>query len=58
MHHDKATMLERDNSCDKYVVAIMESPEMLKFYPVYLKAKNLCKNAVKRLLFVIIYVPD
>ena len=29
-----------------------------KFIPHHFKAKNMCKNAVKKLLFAIMYVPD
>ena len=31
---------------------------MLKFVPDYLKTETICKHAVKKLPFVIRYVPD
>ena len=37
---------------------VMGNPEMLKFIPAILKLKKMCKHAVKRLPFVIRYVPD
>ena len=38
--------------------AIMKNPKMLRFVPDDLKTKKMCKNAVKKLLFLIRYVPD
>ena len=35
-----------------------KNPEMLRFVPDHLETKKMCKNAVKKLLFVITYVPD
>ena len=37
---------------------VMKNPEMLKFVPDHLKTKKYCKNAVKKLPFVIRYVSD
>ena len=37
---------------------VIKNPEMLKFVPDHLKTKKICKCTVKKLLFVIIYVPD
>ena len=31
---------------------------MLLFYPGYLRTKKMCKNAVKKLPFVILYASD
>ena len=39
-------------------IAIIKNPEMLRFVPDHLKTKRTCKNAVKKLPFVIGYVPD
>ena len=36
----------------------MKNLEMLKFVPDQLKTKKMCKYAVKKLRFVIRYVPD
>ena len=36
----------------------MKDLEMLKIFPDGLKTKEMCKNAVKKLLFVILSVPD
>ena len=32
--------------------------EMLRFLPDHLKTKQMCKHAVKKILFLIKYVPD
>ena len=32
--------------------------EMLRFLPDHLKTKQVCKHAVKKILFLIRYVPD
>ena len=37
--------------------AVMRNPEMLKFVPDHLKTKKMCKNAAKKLPFLIRYVP-
>ena len=52
-------MVDSDNSPDNYktlkisIGSIIKNPKMLKFVPDYLKVKKTCKNAVKRLLFLI-----
>ena len=38
--------------------AIIKIPEMLRLVPDYLKTKKICKDAVKKLLFIIRYVID
>ena len=38
--------------------AIMKNPEILKFDPDHLYTKKMCKHAVKKLPFVMKYVPD
>ena len=38
--------------------AIIKNPESLKSFPDHLKTKEMCKNAVKKLQFIIRYVPD
>ena len=38
--------------------AVMKNPEMLKIVPDHLKTTKMCKHAVKKLPFVIRYVPD
>ena len=38
--------------------AIIENPKMLKFVPDHLKTKNMFKNAVEKLPFIIRYVRD
>ena len=40
------------------VGTITKNLEMLTFIPDHLNTKNMCKNAVKKLPFVIKYVPD
>ena len=37
---------------------IIKDPEIFDFVPDHLKTKNMCKHAVKKLLFSIKYVPD
>ena len=37
---------------------VMKNPKMLKLVPDYLKTIKICKHAVKKLTFVIRYVPD
>ena len=36
----------------------MKNPEMLKFVPDHLKTKKICKNAVKKLAFLLRYVSN
>ena len=36
----------------------MKNPEILKFLSDHIKIKIMCKHAVKKLPFVIRYVPD
>ena len=36
---------------------MIKNPEMLRFVPDHLKSKRMCKNALKKLQFVIRYVP-
>ena len=38
--------------------AVIKYPEMLKFVPDHLKTKKICKHAVKKSPFVIIYIPE
>ena len=40
------------------IVTIIKNPEMLKFVPDHLKTKSMCKHAVKKLPYVLRYVPD
>ena len=37
---------------------VMKNSEMLKFVPHHLKTKQTCNYSVKKLTFVIRYVPD
>ena len=37
---------------------VMKNPEMLRFVSHHLKTKNICKHAVKRLPYLLRYVPD
>ena len=46
-----------DNSLKISIEVIIRNPEILRFVPDYLKIKRKCKNAVKKQLFVIRYVP-
>ena len=38
--------------------AITKNPKMPRFVPDHLKTKKMCKLAIKKLPFVIQYVPD
>ena len=40
------------------IAEIAKDIEMLRFVPDYLKTEKMCKNGVKKFLFVIKYVPD
>ena len=37
---------------------VMKNPEMLKFVPDHLKTKQMCNYVVKKLIFLIRYVPN
>ena len=37
---------------------VMKNSEMLKFVPDHLKTKKMCKYAVKKLPYLLRYVPD
>ena len=37
---------------------IIKDPDMLEFVPYHLKTKKMCKHTVKKLLFLVKYVPD
>ena len=57
-------MVDSDNNFKNYktleiiIGTIIKNPEILKFVPNYLKAKKMCKNAVKKLLFVLMCFLD
>ena len=57
-------MVDSEYSTDSYkssktsIGAVIENPEMLKFFPDHLKIKQICKHAVKKLSFIIRYVSD
>ena len=36
----------------------VKNPEILKFLPDHLKTKKMCKDAVKKLPYLLRYVPD
>ena len=38
--------------------AVMKNSEMLKFVPDHLKIKKTCQHAVKKLPYLLRYVPD
>ena len=40
------------------IVTVMKNSEMVKFVPDHLKTKKLCKHTVKKLPYVLKYVPD
>ena len=46
------------NSSKISIGAVIKNPEMLKFVPDYLKIKQMCNLAVKKLSFIIRYVSD
>ena len=57
-------IVDTEYSLDNYkssklsIGAIIKNPKTLKFVPNHLKAKKMCKHAVKKLLFVKKYVPQ
>ena len=56
-------MVDRENSSGNYKTLIrtiwaIKNPEMVKFIPEGFKHKHMCKNAIKKLLFAIMYVSD
>ena len=46
------------NSLNISAVTVMKNPETLRFIPVHLKTKKMCKNAVKKFPYPLRYVPD
>ena len=40
------------------IAAVIKNQGMIRFPPDYLKTKNICKQVVKKLPFLIRYVPD
>ena len=36
----------------------MKKPEMLKFVPDHIKTKEMCKHAVRKLPYLLRYVPE
>ena len=51
-------MIVPDNCFQISVGSIIKNPEMLRFISDYLKTKNTCKDAVKKLPFIIKFIPD
>ena len=57
-------MLDSEHSMDIYISVkidsgtIMKNPDMLKFVSDHLRTKKMCKYAVKKLPFLVRYVPD
>ena len=54
-------MVDIMNICKSLEISIekvMENPEMLKFIPDHFKTKKMCKHAVKKLPYLLRYVPD
>ena len=53
-----------DDSMDIYkslninIGTAVKNPEILKFLPDHLKTKKMCKDAVKKLPYLLRYVPD
>ena len=37
---------------------VIKNPEMVKFVSDYFKTKKMCKHAVKKLPYLLTYVPD
>ena len=56
-------MVDNEYSMDIYISVkisirkVIENIEMLKLVPDHLKTKKICKHAVKKLSFLIRYVP-
>ena len=46
------------NSLSINIGTVMKNPKMLKFVSDHLKTKKMCKHAVKKLPYLLRYVPD
>ena len=44
-------------SLSNSIGTVMKNPEMLKFVPDHLKTERICKHAVKKLPYLLRYVP-
>ena len=51
-------IMEVYKSINISIVTVMKNSEMLKFVPDHLQTKKMCKHAVKKLPYVLRYVPD
>ena len=57
-------MVDSENSRDYYetlklgIGTRIKNPKLLKFVPDCLKTRKMCTSAVKKLMFVLMYVPD
>ena len=40
------------------IITVMKNPEMLKLVSYHLKTEKMCKNAVRKLPYVLRYVPN
>ena len=47
-----------DKSLSISIEAVMKNPEMLKFVNDHLKTEKICKHEVKKLRYILRYVPD
>ena len=45
-------------SLNTNIQIVMTNPEILEFVPIHLKTKKMCQHAVKKLPYLLRYVPD
>ena len=53
---DAATLIQITDYIS--IRTVMKNPEMLKFVPDHLKTKKMCKHVVKKIPYLLRYVPD
>ena len=51
-------LMDVSKSLNISIGTVMKNPEMLKFIPDHLKTKKMCKHTVKKLPYLLRYVPD
>ena len=52
-----ADIMDIYKSLNISIVTVIKNPEMLKFIPDHLKTKTVCKHAVKKLRYLLKYIP-
>ena len=55
--HKMLDIIDIYKSLSNSIGTVMKNPEMLKFVPDHLKTERICKHAVKKLPYLLRYVP-